>query len=304
MEASFQEAVQGQQPKLQDVPSAPTRATLQTDEQRGIAKTMWNRIAPDVPRSGHNGLLHTPRQEAKGGTGVAVDDKMLSRFRQQYPHLPFVRPAPATVTATKLLAESGGTWDDDLRSKALQLFLADAANLIFCLVMPDVFFRPRLLKDERFKGEEPGSCKLICPTCLSNKYVLVGDMNTHDTKSMRFAYGATSVVLGVCVIHHCCNPQCSALVTARSAEAIAALGEYVKDGIFGKSAKNNIEKTKRLGVAFSPLDYAVMQTWPREVPTPFLVSNVLQTPSCVVCRCASRSRASCFGQPAAPWLTW
>ncbi len=71
-----------------------------------------------------------------------------------------MRPAPAPVTATKLLAESGGTWNDDLRSKALQLFLADAANLIFCLVMPDVFARPRLLKDERFKGEQPGSCKL------------------------------------------------------------------------------------------------------------------------------------------------
>ena len=303
MEASFQEAVQGQQPKRQDLPPAPTRATLLIDDQRSIAKTMWKPVAPDVPRNGHNGLLHMPRQEAKGGTGVSVDEKTLLQFRERYPLLPFVRPAPAAVTATKLLAESDGTWNDDLRWKALQLFLADAANLIFCLVMPDVFARPRLLKDERFKGEEPGSCKLICPTCLSNKYVLVGDMNTHDTKSLRFAYGATSVVMGVGVAHHCCNPQCSAVVAARSAESIEALREYVKDGIFGNSAKNNIEKIKRLGVAFSTLDYDVMQTWPREVPTQFFVTYVLRAPSCVVCRCASCSRASCSGKMVAPCST-
>ena len=90
MEASFQEAVQGQQPKRQDLPPAPTRATLLIDDQRSIAKTMWKPVAPDVPRNGHNGLLHMPRQEAKGGTGVSVDEKTLLQFRQRYPLLPFV----------------------------------------------------------------------------------------------------------------------------------------------------------------------------------------------------------------------
>ena len=267
-------------------PPPPTQPELKPQREREIAKDLWRQLAPDIFRSDHYGFLHKPKpQGTGGGKAVMVNDKMLKEFRHKYPELPFLHPPPAAAAAKQLLADGGGEWTEGLMQQAKGLFEAQAAGLAICLVMPELTSRDELMKDPRFQVQgQPGACKQICPHCNENTFVLRGELNVNDMSCMRFAYGATHVVLGVCIGLHCCNPHCPAVLDKRTPEQIATLTGIVKDGIFGKAARNNIGAMQQLGVAFWPTDYDTMSTWPAQVHAPLLVSCVLSTArKCVPC---------------------
>ena len=283
-------------------PPPPPQPELTPEREREIAKHAWRQLAQDIFRSDHEGFLHKPKSQGTGGgKPVMVDDKMLTEFRLKFPQLPFVQPPPPEVAAMQLLADGGGEWTEGLMQQVKGLFEAQAAGLEICLVMPELTSRDQLRKDPRFQVQgQPGACKQICPHCKVNTFVLRGELNVNDMSCMRFAYGAPRVVLGVCIGLHCCNPCCPAVLDKRTPQQIATLTGIVKDGIFGTAAKNKIGAMQRLGVAFLPLDYAVMSTLPPEVYPPLLFSCVLCTArnSVPACRCYKHSRASFSGTKA------
>ena len=89
-------------------------------------------------------------------------------------------PAAAAARATALIdASPDGVWTAELQEQARACFECEAAAIEIVVCMPEVFARSILMSDPRYqvtKGDEVVGCKLFCPGCESNKFVLLGEV--------------------------------------------------------------------------------------------------------------------------------
>ena len=90
--------------------------------------------------------------------------------------------------------------------------------------MPEVVARNELLADPRYVVNQGGQagCKLPCPSCGTNEFVLLGKVNVKAEKSVRFAFGNGRVMVPISRCYHCVNPACAA-VQAKPRRKDAAL---------------------------------------------------------------------------------
>ena len=166
---------------------------LAHDEERlNLGKPIWGEVAAQIPRLQHNGTLKMNE------SGAPVDLKAL---RREYPELPFIRPKAAAARAAKLInAAADGKWTPPLREAALSCFEAEAAGVVLALCMPEVVARDELMRDERYQVKKDGEvvgCKLFCPGCKSNEFVLMNGLNVESSTGVRFAYGNDKAIMPV-----------------------------------------------------------------------------------------------------------
>lgn len=232
-------------------------------ERKELGKPCWSHIASEIPRVQHDGSLAMP------GTGRR-DDVDLSTLRRRFPSLPFVKfegAARATV-----LYEEAPEVTEGVMAQVRACFAAEAAGLTIALCMPELWARKELMQEERYcvkVGGKPVGCKLPCPGCGCNTFVLMGGVSADDAKNIRFAYGNGKAIMPVSRQYSCFGPDCP-LVRAkkgRTQEQLDELRALVDEGVTGANAaeKKQVTKLKKLGISFFGHDMRVIDALPRQV---------------------------------------
>lgn len=187
-----------------------------------------------MPRAQHDGSLAMPT--ARSG------DVDLGALRREFPTLPYIEPAKALARATALIDSSpDGMWTPELQLQARACFEVEAAGIQTCVCMPEVFAREQLMSTPLFqvkRGAEVVGCKLACPGCRSNDFVLVGDINVSSLEKVRFAYGNGKAVMPISRCYSCFNPDCPDVLAkrGRTEAELATLRDLVSKGITGANA--------------------------------------------------------------------
>ena len=197
----------------------------------------------------------------------------LGAVRRQFPGLPYVKPAGAAARATSLIDTSpDGIWTADLKHQARACFEVEVAGIELAVIMPEVYAHEELKMDSRFQVKIGGSvvgCKQICPCCLTNEFVLMGEINVHSHTKVRFANGNGKAIMPISRIYHCFNPKCTdvQMKKDRTKEQMETLGKYTADGITAVTAiqRKKVTELTELGVAFNGHDTRVILTQPRKV---------------------------------------
>ena len=87
----------------------------------------------------------------------------------------------------------------------------EAAGIELVLFMPEVTARAELMADKRYQvrdGDHVVGCKVFCPGCLCNTFIVLGGLNVEAASSVRFAYGNGKSIMPVSRCYICCNPNC------------------------------------------------------------------------------------------------
>ena len=234
---------------------------LTHSDERKFGKHMWDEIATRIPRTQHNGTLAMP-----GNSKEAVD---LEKLHDSFPKLPFIEPQPAQKRALALLKTSkDGQWNSELMKKSASFYQAEAANIQIVLCMPEVHARKEMMAHDRYRvklagGWHPDACKLDCPWCETNEFVIMGDLNI-DT-SIRYAYGNNESFMPVSRQYYCCNPQCPHVTKLRTATSVANLHHWTQFGLEHAIKDKKITELKRLGAPFPGHHTHVLLRLPPEV---------------------------------------
>lgn len=238
------------------------------DERVQLGKPIWQEVAARIPRVRNDGMLSMPQ----GSHAPDITDG--KAFRAAFPRAPRLVPEAASVRAAALKSRAGGVWTQELREEARSYFECEAAGVECVLVMPEVVARDELLADPRYQVVQSGSsqlgCKLFCPCCETNEFVLLGGINVKAEKSVRFAFGNGRVMVPISRCYVCVNPACPAV----------------------------INKPRRKDAA---LELKLLQGAPSCLqPPPHLAHQLiyfdLTARSCCVCRVHERRHLRCFCQ--------
>ena len=227
----------------------PCDCFMSHDSERELAQELWAEAKSRMPRVQHDGRLAMP------GGGKAIDFKQL---RIDFPSLPYIRAAPAETRANKLLAKEGGKWTPALQIQARQFFECEAGGVQLVMFVPEVYAREVLLEDPKYQVKAPTGellgCKLCCPGCQSNDFVLLHGLNVHaGSAAWRFGYGNGCATSPVSARYVCCSPACpdvkdKALKTKGPALHLKMLKHFTQDGLLGASAKGKVTELLGLGV--------------------------------------------------------
>ena len=244
--------------------ASPVRFVSHVEERAELGKPVWTDISGQVPRVQNDGRL-AMRQ---GAAQRAAD---LEGLRRSFPSLPFIKPPPAAARAVALIDKSSdGVWTAEKQELARSYFECEAANIEVCLVAPKVTARDELIKHERYQvreGSEVVGCKLCCPGCGHNAFVLVGEVNVNSISNVRFAYGNGKAIMAVSSSYSCFNPSCPDVIAARNERQLAGLRALVAEGVTAANAKSRMKVTelRKLGVAWFGHDLRVMKALPMKV---------------------------------------
>ena len=203
------------------------------EERASLGRPLWEEIRQTIPRVQHSGKLEMPSR------GASVSLKAL---RREHPRLPYIKPAAPSTRAAKLLSQSAdGAWTPSLREQVRACFEADAAGIEIALCMPEVVAPEELMADERYQVKENGrvvGCKLFCPGCRTNAFVVTKGINLNSSTGVRFAYGNGKSIMPVSREYGCCNPACPEVAKkhAPSSVEMQLLKQFTADGILGASA--------------------------------------------------------------------
>ena len=248
----------------QQQPHWGVRFLTHAEERVELGKRIWTEVADQIPRAQHDGRLVMPQ----GAAQQVVD---LEAMLRSFPSLPYVKPPPPAARAAALIdASEDGIWTMERMEQARGFFACNAANIEACLVMPEVTARAELIKHERYQVREDGrviGCKLNCPGCGHNAFVLVGEVNVNSVSNVRFGYGNGKAVMPVSREHSCFNPSCPDVIIARTTEQLARLRALVAEGVTAANAieRKKVTELRRLGVSWFGHDWRVMKALPRKV---------------------------------------
>lgn len=260
-----------------EVPKDMPSRYLTHDQERQLGKTAWDEISTKFLKPGHNGQLHMPRMKA---TRTELPHVSVKELHDLFPHLPFINPSPAKKRALDLLhSTSDQVWTSKLKGQALMFWAAQAASIVLAYIAPEVTAREEMLKHKRYwvKREDgrydQTACKLNCPWCKTNAFVLIDELNVHKKSSLRYAYGDNCAVMPISHGYICCNPDCSRVKSQRSEVEIRNLRTLTRGGLYfdehGKipcgPAKNKITQLKGMGAPFFAHDTNVMMELPPKV---------------------------------------
>ena len=167
--------------------------------------------------------------------------------------------------------------------------------------MPEVFDRSTLMGDPDYQVWKDGrvtGCKLRCPGCGCNTFVVLGGINVVDSiEKVRFAFGDGKAIMPVSSQYFCFSPTCMDVKEKpkRTEEELETLRGHVADGVTGANAADRglVAQLRKLGVVFSGHEGRVIMQLPRKArphqrTTPLLPSaRQLRYPARPWRRCAS-----------------
>ena len=201
----------------------PEPEYMSTDDERGLAKRIWTDCSDLVPRPRYDGTLSSAAGAALGGPDAAA---ALTKLRKEMPALPHIKPAPAEQRARALYVHAGaGSWTPELKKQARSCFEAEAAAVECVLCIPEVVCREELMETPQFQvkeGDAVVGCKVCCPQCKVNDFVLPLPVNVNRKDRIRFAYGNNRALNPVACDYKCVNPDCAAAQAACKGEELQA----------------------------------------------------------------------------------
>ena len=121
--------------------------------------------------------------------------------------------------------------------------------------------RDELLDDPRYQvkidGEVKG-CKCCCPSCSTNDFVIVDQLNVADASRVRFAYGCGRALMPVAHTYRCVNPECPAVKRDCKDVDMQLIEQLTRDG----PGKLPITRLRNKGAKFSGYDHEVILSLP------------------------------------------
>jgi len=282
-------------------------------QERALGFYFWKDIRSVVWRPTRHGGLRKPQSNTDSEDGSDVQARQsvtsyLGTLRQRLPALPFLEPGDPTAAARNVFAKYK-TWTDEAKSEARDCFLRTANRIQGLLVMPEVTHREEMSKHAQFHVDgDPFTCKLPCPSCKTNKFILPADVNVDTQSSRKFVYGANSATMVFSFSYHCLNPECDKVKKKHrnNQPALTKLASYGNDGGILKSGLA-IKDLKRLGKQFYGHDLDVIMQLPEQVGMlrrkTASTESQLAVRDCVyhfrwLRRCVAATRASCVGSKA------
>ena len=183
------------QPVAPELLPAEPRFLTHAEERLRLGKPLWQEIAAKVPRAQHDGSLRMP-------AGGSAPSNALRTLENDFPELPFIKPKPAAMRAAALLQESAdGRWTPELRERARACFESEAAGIELALCMPEVVARDELLRHAPYQVKDSdgrvSGCKVPCPGCKSNAFVLTHKLNVDAESRVRFAHGNNRAIMPI-----------------------------------------------------------------------------------------------------------
>ena len=146
---------------------------------------------------------------------------MLIDFTLEFPKLPYVSPPAAEVRARSCLRREGGVLTLQIKEEIHDFFACDAAGLSLALYIPEVYAREQMMKlphsrhavtyrshvarrypafvllllQVRNSHGKVVGCKMFCPGCYTNTFVLINGLNVASATSWRYAYGGNGTAI-------------------------------------------------------------------------------------------------------------